>query len=276
MKSKEVSSTPGAGTKDGSAPMEEPVCDVPDEVRSLSEAAGPQPAISNSVQFPLCDAAVEKRKVGDWALADAIVEECSETGEDGVRNGSQAKMVAMREEIAKNHGVDLSLERIRKLRKVASTFPAGRRRPAASLEGHLEAGTPEVLDAITNSAPNGTPLTREYIRQQTHGDKKAERDLHKAEGKRQGKERQLALQNLCRHLERERDQREQRYVDLCRSVGKEPEQFSPPLVPAEPSITVAEDLEQSIRILLTLRGFDPAAENIKQAIADFVKAVLAQ
>ena len=38
---------------------------------------------------------------------------------------------------------------------------------------------------------------------------------------------------------------------LCRSVGKEPEPFSPPLSPEnEPPLTVAEDLERAVRVLL--------------------------
>ena len=82
------------------------------------------------IQFPLCDAAIRKIDGGDWELADAIVAECSETGDDGVKNKSYAKMEAMRQEIAKNRGVELSFEQIRKLRKVASAFPPGRRRPA--------------------------------------------------------------------------------------------------------------------------------------------------
>jgi hypothetical protein len=58
-------------------------------------------------------------------------------------------------------------------------------------------------------------------------------------------------------------------------VGKEPEPFSPPLSQEnEPSLTVAEDLERAIRVLLTARGFDPAA--LWKAIAEFVASVLAQ
>ena len=81
------------------------------------------------IKFPRCDAAVQKIESGGWDLADAIVAECSETGDDGVRNESYALMNAMRDEIAKNRGVELSFERIRKLRKAASAFPPGRRRP---------------------------------------------------------------------------------------------------------------------------------------------------
>ena len=223
------------------------------------------------VSFPRCDAAVQKMKGGGWDLADAIIEECSESGEDGVRNGSQAKMEAMRAEIAKNHGVDLSLERIRKLRKVASAFLAGRRRPAVSLEGHLEAETPDALDELVKAAPKGTPLTREYIRQLKHP---AEQDEKKYERGRKARDQQQAMQDIYKKLERKNEQLEQRYTELCRSAGKEPEQFSPPLAPSdEPSPTVAEDLEQSVRGVLTLYGLDPAADKIKQAIADFVKAV---
>lgn len=229
------------------------------------------------VKFPRCDAAVRKMEGDEWELADAILAECSEPGEDGVRNGSQAKMEAMREEIAKTHGVDLSFERIRKLRKVASAFPPGRRRPAVSLEGHLEAGTLEVLDGFIKSAPEGTALTREYIRRLKYPDEKAEQDRQEDERHHQVEDHRAALQNLCRQLEREVEQREQRYTDLCRSIGKEPEPFPPPLSQKEePSRTVVEGLEQGLRVLLMSRGFDPTADIQKQAIQAFMRAVLAQ
>ena len=248
---------------------------------SQTPAASTQAAVQeagncNAVEFPLCDAAVRKIDSGDWDLADAIVAECSETGDDGVRNESYPKMEGMRQEIAANHGVHLSFERIRKLRKVASAFPPGRRRPAVSLEGHLEAGTPEALDAFIKSAA-GTPLTCSYIRQLKRPTERVEQDQQKAERRHQKEDQRTALQNICRQLERATEEREQRYVALCRSVGKEPEPFSPPLSPQnEPSLTVAEDLEQALRVLLTVRGFDLKVDNIKRAIEEFVRAVLAQ
>ena len=229
----------------------------------------------NAVDFPLCDAAVRNLADDEWKLADAIVAECSEPGEDGVKNGSQAKMEAMRHEIAKNHGVELSLERIRKLRKVASAFPPGRRRPGVSVEAHLEAGTPNVLDELVKAAPADTALTREYVRQLKHPTEKAERGQQLEERRHQEDDQRTALQNVCRQLEQENEQLRQRYTESCHSAGKAPELLSPPLVPeAEPSLTVTEDLERGVRLLLVSRGIDPAA--LKQAIADFVKAVLAQ
>ncbi len=215
-------------------------------------------AAAADIKFPLCDAAIRKKEGGEWDLADAISAECPETGEDGERNGSYAKMTAMRDEIAKNHGVVLSFERIRKLRKVASAFPPGRRRPAISLEAHLEAGTPEVLDELIKAAA-GTALTRDYVRQQKYPTEKAQQDQQKAERRHQVEDQRTALQTLVRQLEREKEEREQRYIDLCHSVEKEPELFSQPLSPAkEPAVTVAEDLEQGLRGLLLSRGFDPA------------------
>jgi hypothetical protein len=237
-------------------------------------AAVPEGAVAE-IKFPLCDAAARKMAGGEWDLADAIVAECSETGDDSARNESYVKMGAMRQEIATNRGIELSFERIRKLRKVASTFPAGRRRPGVSVEGHLEAGTPDALDALIQSAPIGTPLTRNFIRQQMHPVEKAELDQQKAERRRQREEQRLALLNVCKQLERERDVRDQQYAELCRSAGKVPEPISPPLVPeGEPPRTLAGDLEQSIRRMLIARGFDPKADHIKNAIGDFVSAVL--
>ena len=67
---------------------------------------------------------------------------------------------------------------------------------------------------------------------------------------------------------REKAERERRYTALCRSIGKDPEPFSPLLSEDEPPPSVAEDLEQGLRVLLTVRGFDPAA--LKKAIDDFV------
>jgi hypothetical protein len=227
------------------------------------------------IKFPLCDAAVGKREGSEWELADAILAECFEPGENGVRNGSNAKMEAMRKEIAKNHGVDLSVERIRKLRDAASSFPPGRRRPAVSLEGHLRAGTPEALDALIKKAPKGAALTCAVIRQLKHPTEKAEQDQQKAERRHQTDDQRVVLQGLCRQLEKKLEEREQRYIDLCRSIDKEPELFSAPLSSEEePTRAVAEDLEQGLRALLLSRGFDPAVH--KQAVADFVKAVLAQ
>lgn len=289
---------PLKANRNGVVPQaQEPLADTTTTVNVRSESAAADTsgesganvysmnnAARAEIKFPRCDAAIRTRDGSGWELADAILAECCEPGEGGMRNESYARMKAMRQEIAVNHGVRLSFERIRKLRKVASDFLPGRRRPGVSLEGHLEAGTPEALDAIINSAPTGTPLTVSYIRRLKHPTEKVEQDQQKTERRHQIEDQRTAMQNICRQLERENDklehekeEREQRYTALCRSVGQEPEPFSPPLSPeTEPSPTVAEDLERAVRVLLTARGFDLQADNIKRAIEEFVRAVLAQ
>jgi hypothetical protein len=235
----------------------------------------PLPPIVAVVRFPLCVAAVQKREDGEWELADAILAECSETGADGVRNDSYAKMEAMREEIAKNLGVDLSFERIRKLRKVASAFPPGRRRPGVSVEAHLESGAPEALDEIIAKAPEGTPLTRAFIRGAKNPDEKADQDNQKKERRRQDEDQRKALLKVCKQQEREKAQLAQRYIELCHSLGKEPEPLpAPSPQEAEPSGTVAEDLQHAIQRALMSCGIDATAETVKQAIQAFVAAVV--
>ena len=118
---------------------------------------------------------------------------------------------------------------------------------------------------------------RTLIRRLKHPTERVEQDQQKAERRHQIEDQRTALQNICRQLEHATEEREQQYIALCRSVGKEPKPFSPPLSPeAEPPLSVAEDLERAFRVLLMVRGFDPRADNIKRAIEEFVRAVLAQ
>ena len=259
-------------------------CSVPKSAKAPVDQNGPEDVGQGEaplqptaavVRFPLCDAAVRKSEGDKWEFPDAILAECSETGADGVRNDSHAKIEAMRKEIAKNHGVELSFERVRKLRTVASAFPPGRRRPGVSLEGHLEAGTPEALDEIIANAPAGTALTREFIRRAKHPEEKADQENQKEERRRQVEDHRKALQDHCRQLERQNELLQQRYTDQCRSSGKEPEPIPPPQLQEDgASPTVAEALEQSLRVLLTLHGLDPAATTLKQAIRAFVAVVV--
>ena len=72
---------------------------------------------------------------------------------------------------------------------------------------------------------------------------KVEQDQQKDERRHQVEDHRKALQNVCRQLEQENEQLRLRYAEVCRTNGKEP--LSPPLSPEdEPSLTVAEDLEQ--------------------------------
>jgi hypothetical protein len=238
--------------------------------------SGSQPQASGEiVNYPLCDAAVRDMAQSLWKLAEAILAECSEPGKNGVRNESELKMEAMRQEIARNHGVDLSLVRIRKLRTLASAFPPDRRRSGVSVEAHLEAGTPEALNEFEKAAPAGTTLTRSVIRKLKNSTEQTEQNAQKEERRRQVEDQREALQNLCKSLKRANEELRQRYAEACRSAGKEPEALSPPLAPkTESSITTAEDLEQGLSVLLVSCGIDPTM--FKQAITAFITAVVAR
>ena len=83
-----------------------------------------------------------------------------------------------------------------------------------------------------------------------HPSEKIEQDRQKAERRRQSDDQRIALQNLCRNEERkseklwrEKEERDQQYTALCRSIGKEPEPLSPQVsADDEPPLSLAEDL----------------------------------
>jgi hypothetical protein len=223
------------------------------------------------VEFPRCHAAVGNIERDEWVLADAILAECSEPGPNGVRTGSYTRMEKMRAEIARHHGVELSLERVRKLRKVASAFPAGRRRPGkASLEAHLEAGTPDELDELIRKTP-GTALTVSRIRQAKSAEEKAQREKEDEERRTQTGEKLDALQEHHDQQHRLSGHLEESSTGPDRSAAGEPTPVSPP---APNSRGVAEALTEALRVLVKSHGIDPAADKVRRAIQTFVAAVV--
>ena len=229
----------------------------------------------SGLEFPRRDAAVRKGQTSGWELADAILADCPKPSGNGVRNGSHDKINAMLEEIAKNHGDVLSLVRARNLRRTAANFPPDRRRAGVSLEVHLAVKTPDELDRLIANAPEGAVITRKYVQGQKSlepKNNKPEQGTSKGENLRQVKQQCDGLQALCEQLEEERDQREQRYIDLCGEVGRKPEPFED----GEPWRTPADSLNHSVRRLLMLRGIDPTSVAVKPAIDAFVQAVTAQ
>jgi hypothetical protein len=231
-------------------------------------------ATAAAVEFPLCHAAVENIKCDTWALADAILAECSEPGPNGVRTGSNAGMEKMRAEIARNHGIELSFERVRKLRKAASTFPAGRRRPGeASLEAHLEAGTPDKLDELIRKTP-GTALTVSCIRQAKSPEEKAQREKEDEERRTQTREKQDALQDHHDQRQRASEHLEESSTGLDRSAAAKPPEVSPPAPKKEETPRGgAEALTEALRVLVKAHGIDPGADKVRRAIQTFVAAV---
>jgi hypothetical protein len=82
-----------------------------------------------------------------WALGDALLEECGAPGDDGVNNGSGAKLQAAQVELAAD-GFEYEVDTLRKYRDLSATFPAGTRIPAVSHRVHIECRTPGMLKAV--------------------------------------------------------------------------------------------------------------------------------
>jgi hypothetical protein len=244
----------------------------PDQHGSPAETGGQQTATAPVIEFPLCHAAVGNMERDQWALADAILDECPEPGRNGARTGSYAKMERMQAEIARNHGVKLSFERIRKLRKVASAFPPGRRRPGeASLEAHLQAGTPDELDELIRKNP-GAVLTVSRIRQPL--EEKARREREAEELRIQTQEKIDALRVLYEQ-QRQNEPLEEASTGIDFSATAKPAPVSPlaPKTERTPQ-GVAEGLTEGLRVLVESLGIDPSANNVTQAIQTFVATVI--
>jgi len=231
------------------------------------------------VEFPLCHAAVKNIERDEWVLADAILAECSEPGLNGIRTGSYSKMEKMRAEIIRNHGVELSFERVRKLRKVASAFPAGRRRPGeASLEAHLEAGSPEELDELILKTPN-IVLTVSFIREAKSLEQKAQRQREDEERRIQTQEKRDALQDYDDQQRRVAtgavdEHLEQSSTDTDGSAAAKPTPVSPPAPNnEEPSRGGVEALTEELRDWVKSHNGDPEADTVRRAIQTLVAAV---
>jgi hypothetical protein len=72
-------------------------------------------------QFPLTLAAAKDAQKSQWAIGDALVEECGPPGGDHTNNGGTKKIAAAAEFLGAN-GLEFSLSYLRRLRQVAFAF----------------------------------------------------------------------------------------------------------------------------------------------------------
>jgi hypothetical protein len=151
--------------------------------------------------------------------------------------------------------------------------------PAPTVGAPLPA-TPPSPEPILNDAPDVTNLSPAVVptgAEDALSDEAVKgKEDRGAERRRQVADQRVELLNLCIQLERERDQREERYVALCREFGREPEPFDPVSPKDAPPTSLAEDLDQLLRAVLLARGFDLTTAEMKAAIQSLVQAALAQ
>jgi hypothetical protein len=105
---------------------------------------------------------LQMRDKARWDLGDALVAECGAPDPTCVSFAGPGGLRAAWRYLQEN-GYDYSIEELSKLRRVAYVFGKATRRFDISWEVHAEAGTPEMLEAIIDGIPKGTPLTKSYI-----------------------------------------------------------------------------------------------------------------
>ena len=97
-----------------------------------------------------------------WDLGDALVAECGAPDPTSAGYDGPGKLRAAWHYMREN-GYECTLEDLSELRRVAYVFRPSTRRLDISWDLHAESGTPEMLQAIIASIPNGALLTKSYI-----------------------------------------------------------------------------------------------------------------
>ncbi len=114
-------------------------------------------------KFPLTLAAAKDAEKSQWAIGDALVEECGPPGDDHANNGGSKRIAAAAAFLGAN-GLELSESYLRRLRQVAFAFPDVRTRTSVSWNAHEAAGTPKILDSILEGLPKGTKPTGAIVK----------------------------------------------------------------------------------------------------------------
>jgi len=98
-------------------------------------------------KYPLTMKAAQGLERDQWTLGDALLKECGPPSENGVNNGSFAKLLEAQQELAAN-GIDYAENTLRIYRDVSYWFSAATRIAAVSHRVHIECGSPQVLNAV--------------------------------------------------------------------------------------------------------------------------------
>jgi hypothetical protein len=102
-----------------------------------------------------------------WDIGDALLEEIGRP-QRGINDQPHKKLEPIATELLANGG-DYSVRQLTRLRRLAHSFPEKRRHPSLSWAVHYEARSPEILDKILQHAPEGQPITVEYVRAAVEG-----------------------------------------------------------------------------------------------------------
>jgi hypothetical protein len=146
--------------------------------------------------YPKTLAAVKAANLDQWAIGDALVEECGPPSETGVQDGSRNKIKEAAEYLL-TYNFEYKIETLAHFRETAYDFKESVRLPSISFSVHRAAGSPEFLKSVIQGAPKGTRITQAYIegiKQRLMDEARREREAaaQKAEKEREEAEREEA------------------------------------------------------------------------------------
>lgn len=122
-------------------------------------------------KFPKVLAAARQIEIDQWALGDALTDECGEpmtraargSGGGATNDGSYAKLDEA-SEFLRGYGLEYSTSYLARLRNTAFDFQGRDRKANLSWSAHEAAREPEVLKAVIAGVPEGQKVTRDYVR----------------------------------------------------------------------------------------------------------------
>lgn len=123
-------------------------------------------------KFPKVLAAARQIEIDQWALGDALIDECGEPTEAARRrsaggsggDGSYAKLEECSKFLGEQGLPNYSVRYLAELRQTATDFRGRDRKTNLSWSAHVAAKEPETLKAIVAGAPEKQKVTRDYVR----------------------------------------------------------------------------------------------------------------
>jgi len=115
----------------------------------------------NEIRYPKTMAAMQAEEASQWAIGDALIEECSG---DGYCDGSTEKLKEVAADAFNLIGREYAWTTLRELKNIARRFPPGTRVPGLGWTAHNAASNPEMLTQLIASMPPGEKLTERKAR----------------------------------------------------------------------------------------------------------------
>jgi hypothetical protein len=129
-------------------------------------------------EFPKTIGLIKARENSQWAIGDALIEECGESSTQGTINDGSRELIAVLAKELEELGLEgYTIGHLASLRNISSKFPANSRESALPWTFHRDAGSPEMLRKILERVTKqGKRITRIYITETRKAIEKEERE----------------------------------------------------------------------------------------------------